>query len=142
MTKEAAMHIHLDAVGGIAGDMFVAGMLDGWPEFAGTVQENLRLADLESDVRAEVLAHGDGVLTGHRFDVTKSASEPVGDAKGRRSEHSLDHHAHDHEHHDHDHHYHNVHGHDHGHHHDSHGHDHTHWGSCAPSSLQAAFRIT
>ncbi|MBP2236544.1 uncharacterized protein (TIGR00299 family) protein [Sinorhizobium kostiense] len=108
--------------------MFVAAMLDAWPEFAGTVQENLRIAGLESDVRAEMLPHDDGVLTGHRFDVTKSTSEPVGDADDRRSEHSRDHHAHEHDHHHHDHgHHHHVHSQDHDHRHDRHGHDHTHW---------------
>ncbi|MET3596898.1 uncharacterized protein (TIGR00299 family) protein [Mesorhizobium shonense] len=68
-------HIHLDVLGGVAGDMFVAAMLDAWPNLAETVQENLRLAGLEDDVEAVVLPHDDGVLTGSRFDVKKTGSE-------------------------------------------------------------------
>ncbi|RUM06190.1 LarC family nickel insertion protein [Rhizobium chutanense] len=115
------MHIHLDAVGGIAGDMFVAAMLDAWPEFVGVVQKNLRLAGLESDVCAELLAHDDGVLTGRRFDVTRSGAT---DRPG-----AGDHHDHAHGHADHHHSHSHAHGHDHAHHHDDDGHDHhhTHW---------------
>ncbi|MBB4188445.1 hypothetical protein GGE07_005124 [Sinorhizobium terangae] len=110
----------MDAVGGIAGDMFVAAMLDAWPDFAGLVQENLRLAGLESCVRAEVLAHDDGVLTGRRFDVTKGGSKPSGDSGDRHPDH---HHRHDHDHHPH------VHSHDLSHQdgNDDHDHHHTHW---------------
>ena len=32
------MHIHLDPVGGMAGDMFVATMLDAFPPLEATVQ--------------------------------------------------------------------------------------------------------
>ena len=28
------MHIQLDPIGGIAGDMFIAAVLDAWPEWA------------------------------------------------------------------------------------------------------------
>lgn len=117
------MHIHLDAVGGIAGDMFVAAILDAWPEFSGVVQANLRLAGLESDVRAEVLAHDDGVLTGRRFDVTRIGSM---DQPGAGDHHS---HHHDHAHGHADHHHAHAHGDDHLHHHDEgrHDHHHTHW---------------
>nr|WP_312841733.1 nickel insertion protein [Sinorhizobium psoraleae] len=120
------MHIHLDAVGGIAGDMFVAAMLDAWPEFAGLVQENLLLAGLEADVRAEVLTHDDGVLTGRRFDVTKVGLKPSGAAGDHHSDHHQPHHHHDHAH-AHDHHH--VFSHDHAHHDgdDHHDHHHTHW---------------
>ncbi|AYG76768.1 LarC family nickel insertion protein [Rhizobium sp. CCGE532] len=110
------MHIHLDVLGGIAGDMFVAAMLDAWPELAGTVQENLRLAGLVEDVQANLLAHDDGVLTGSRFDVRKAdAEQDVARSDPHRHSHGHSH-AHDHDHHDeHDH------DEDHGHHH------HTHW---------------
>jgi uncharacterized protein (TIGR00299 family) protein len=41
MADTAARHIHLDAVGGIAGDMFVAAMLDALPELAASVLAEL-----------------------------------------------------------------------------------------------------
>lgn len=104
------MHIHLDALGGIAGDMFVAALLDAWPDLAGQVQANLRLAGLDADVQAQSLPHDDGVLTGHRFIVTKG---------GKTDGHTHDHHQDGHHlHHEHEHHHHpDTH----------HHHDHTHW---------------
>ena len=35
------MHIHLDTLGGISGNMFVAAMLDAWPELADALPEQL-----------------------------------------------------------------------------------------------------
>jgi len=133
------MHIHLDVLGGIAGDMFVAAMLGAWPELADTVETNLRLAGLEADVQAAFLAHDDGVLTGSRFDVRNVGSEqenPRAHADHHHRGHGdVHHHAHDHgHHHEHDH-----QGHDHGHHH-------THWrdlramldGSALPEDVKRA----
>ncbi|CDX35722.1 conserved hypothetical protein [Mesorhizobium plurifarium] len=119
---EGPMHIHLDVLGGIAGDMFVAAILDAWPDLAEIVQQNLRLAGLEDDVEAVVRPHDDGVLTGSRFDVTKMGSEQA-TARPHCSHHA---HGHAHEHNDHDerhgqHHHEHVHDEHHGHHH------HTHW---------------
>ena len=137
------MHIHLDALGGVAGDMFVAALLDAWPELAGAVQANLRLAGLTADVQAEALPHDDGVLTGHRFIVTKD---------GKTDSHGHDRHAgraHDHTHGDHDHHHHHEHDHHAGHrhhHHSEDGHHHTHWrdlrASLEASALPAPVRDT
>ncbi|CDX19994.1 conserved hypothetical protein [Mesorhizobium sp. SOD10] len=116
------MHIHLDALGGIAGDMFVAAMLDAWPDLTAMVQQNLRLAGLEDDVQAVVHPHDDGVLTGSRFDVTKMGS---GQATARpHADHPA--HGHAHERDDHD----EQHGqHHHEHVQDKHRghHQHTHW---------------
>ena len=121
MTKEErGMHIHLDAVGGIAGDMFVAALLDARPDLSEAVQDNLRLAGLQDDVHATILPHDDGVLTGSRFDVRKTGSEQ-GHPEAHSHSHAHEHrHGHDHPHHDH------AHNH---HHHDDvrHHHHHTHW---------------
>ncbi|CDX17428.1 conserved hypothetical protein [Mesorhizobium sp. ORS 3324] len=119
---EGPMHIHLDVLGGIAGDMFVAAMLDAWPDLAEVVQNNLRLAGLEDDVEAVVHPHDDGVLTGSRFDVTKMGSEQEA-IRPHCGHHA---HGHAHEHDDHDerhgqHHHEHVHDEHHGHRH------HTHW---------------
>jgi hypothetical protein len=142
------MHIHLDPVGGIAGDMFVAALLDAFPDQVDGVLSAVRLAGLGDDVVTSVLDFGDGVLVGKRFDVRKSSVSKHHDSwvgyhhePGHVSAPGLEHLAHAHEraalgsdahrhdhahgdrhdgrhHHDHDHH------HDHGH---GHHHDHTHW---------------
>ena len=66
-------HVHLDPVGGVAGDMFAAALLDACPEHeAGTVAAAARV----SGVHCRVLRHGDGVLTGVRFSV--DAAQPHG----------------------------------------------------------------
>ena len=129
------MHIHLDIVGGIAGDMFAAAMLDAWPEFAPAVAENLRLAGLGAEIRADLLAHNDGVLAGHRFDVVNTAQPKPVPAQAAA-------HTHDHNH-DHDHHHaHDHHSHDHGH----GSHAHTPWSelrqSLAGSGLAAEVKRT
>lgn len=63
------MHIHLDPLGGVAGDMFAAAMLDAWPEFRGPLLEALTRLDAPADLAVEVLDHNDGTLTGKRFRV-------------------------------------------------------------------------
>lgn len=72
-------HIHLDPVGGVAGDMFVAALLDAFPDLKGRVEEALAQAGLEEDVSAEARPFGDGVLTGTRFLVSKVESAPAHD---------------------------------------------------------------
>lgn len=65
-----SLHVHLDPVGGIAGDMFVAALLDAWPDLADGTIAAVRSVGLGDDVRIELLAHRDDVLTGSRFLVT------------------------------------------------------------------------
>jgi uncharacterized protein (TIGR00299 family) protein len=60
------MHIHLDVVGGIAGDMFAAAMLDAFPEHADDLMGTIRLLELDG-VRCRHAAHRDHALTGSRF---------------------------------------------------------------------------
>ncbi|MGI4975383.1 MAG: LarC family nickel insertion protein [Janthinobacterium lividum] len=79
-------HIHLDPLGGVAGDMFAAALLDAFPAHA---QDAARAAALLSGVPCRLAAHDDGTLTGRRFLV---------DAAG--GDHGHDHH-HDHDHDDH-----------------------------------------
>lgn len=68
------MHAHLDPVGGVAGDMFVAALLDAWPALAGEVPALLRLAGLPDTVTARILSHRDHGLMGVRFQVTNAAA--------------------------------------------------------------------
>ena len=64
--RPVPMHIHIDAVGGIAGDMFAAAMLDAWPALGEGLVDALRSAGLAKDVgvRWEKV---DEMLAGSRF---------------------------------------------------------------------------
>ncbi len=63
------MHIHLDPVGGIAGDMFAAAMLDYHRDWQKPLYETIRGCGLAADLDVCALPHNDGCLTGHRFEV-------------------------------------------------------------------------
>jgi uncharacterized protein (TIGR00299 family) protein len=64
------MHYHFDPVGGIAGDMFVAALLDLNPERAAAAIAATRVAGLEPGVSLEHRAFTDGILSGSRFAVS------------------------------------------------------------------------
>lgn len=65
------MHIHLDAVGGVAGDMFIAAMLDAFPNLRDGMVAAIRVAGLPAEVHIGVAEHRDHALTGLRFRVTE-----------------------------------------------------------------------
>jgi len=69
------MHIHLDPVGGVAGDMFVASLLDAWPELADRALCAIRKTGLCDTVEIKYLPYNDGILSGSRFSVTKRVAE-------------------------------------------------------------------
>ncbi len=60
-------HLHLDPLGGLAGDMFAAALLDLDPALGDDLLPLLRSVGLADDVGIAVLAHNDGVLQGRRF---------------------------------------------------------------------------
>ncbi len=59
-------HIHLDPLGGAAGDMFVAAMLACFPEHR---DDAIGAARQLAGVDCRLVGHDDGVLTGSRFEV-------------------------------------------------------------------------
>jgi uncharacterized protein (TIGR00299 family) protein len=70
-------HLHLDPLGGLAGDMFNAALIDAFPEYeVGAIAA----AESVADVRCLASPHRDHVLTGRRFVVRESAAQ--GDSQG------------------------------------------------------------
>jgi pyridinium-3,5-bisthiocarboxylic acid mononucleotide nickel chelatase len=66
-TSPDATRIHLDPVGGLAGDMFVAAMLDAWPERETAMVGAVQAAGLPAGIALELLPHTDHALSGRRF---------------------------------------------------------------------------
>lgn len=87
-SAQAITAIHLDAVGGIAGDMFAAAMLDALPSAWPACARAIAAVAPPAGVEASLADHSDGVLTGRRFLVAgvDEAHDPT------------HHHAHSHDH--------------------------------------------
>ena len=66
-------HIHLDPVGGIAGDMFIAALLDAWPDLTTDLVTAIHAAGLPDAIQIDVRRDRDAVLTGNRFKVRENA---------------------------------------------------------------------
>ncbi|HEY5292527.1 MAG TPA: LarC family nickel insertion protein [Burkholderiales bacterium] len=67
------MHLHLDPVGGIAGDMFIAALLDAFPGLSAGMDAALAKVGLPPGARCALLAHHDGILCGRRFELSLPA---------------------------------------------------------------------
>ena len=81
------MHIQLDPVGGIAGDMFAAAVLDAWPELESDLAGALARAGLDAIATVERVDYTDHALTGSRFEV-READGSARDPSCRRGRHS------------------------------------------------------
>ena len=94
------MHIQLDPVGGIAGDMFAAAVLDAWPELEPPLVSALKRAGLDAIATVERLDHADDALTGSRFAVHETMRGDrvphvhEGDGHGQGDRHAPDHEHH------------------------------------------------
>ncbi|HEX6112910.1 MAG TPA: LarC family nickel insertion protein [Geminicoccaceae bacterium] len=71
-------HLHLDPLGGLAGDMFLAALLDAHPELAEATFAAMRAAGLPDSWQTRLVRHDDGVLSGHRVVIEAPAVEPGG----------------------------------------------------------------
>jgi len=69
----AASHIHLDPLGGLAGDMFLGAVLDAWPELAEGCFAAMRAAGLPPSWQTRHVEHRDGALTGSRIAIEPPA---------------------------------------------------------------------
>ena len=68
------MQIQLDALGGVAGDMFVAAMLDAFPAWEAGALASIA-AVLGEEARCGLVEHNDGVFRGRRFLVEGAADD-------------------------------------------------------------------
>ncbi|AWB66101.1 LarC family nickel insertion protein [Saccharobesus litoralis] len=109
----SSTHIHLDIVGGIAGDMFIAAMLDCQPSLKKPVLEAVAQVIPDNIGQAELYAGINSGISGLKFKL----------ALNNNAEENGHHHTHEHEHeHEHKH----EHGHKHTHDHTHHEHEHSH----------------
>ena len=69
---------HLDPVGGIAGDMFAAALLDARSDLADGLRATLAGLGLPPSVQFSIDAHRDAALAGTRFKVTAPADDAHG----------------------------------------------------------------
>ncbi|WP_245258192.1 LarC family nickel insertion protein [Afipia sp. 1NLS2] len=86
------LHIHLDVVGGIAGDIFAAGMIDAFPKLRDAVLRNIS-AVLPANCGTPIFSEGkSGAIRALRFALAPS---------DKKATHTHTHHHHDHGHHHH-----------------------------------------
>jgi pyridinium-3,5-bisthiocarboxylic acid mononucleotide nickel chelatase len=92
------LEIHLDPLGGWSGDMFVAALLDAFPEFWPPVRAAIAALGLGAEAECRLVAHRDHALTGSRFLVGAEApAHSAGEAGAPQAhDHSLTPGQHDH----------------------------------------------
>jgi uncharacterized protein (TIGR00299 family) protein len=63
------LEVHLDLVGGLAGDMFIAALLDAFPDHEGRVLSAIEAVSKESPIVCALSVFQDGVIRGRQFRV-------------------------------------------------------------------------
>jgi uncharacterized protein (DUF111 family) len=64
---ESFLDIHLDPLGGLSGDMFVAALLDAFPEHWPHVQTAITCLNLGDEAQCRLAPHHDHSFAGRRF---------------------------------------------------------------------------
>jgi uncharacterized protein (TIGR00299 family) protein len=67
------VHIHVEPLGGLAGDMFVAALADAFPHLRDEAAGMLAAQDFPAELRIAFAPHDDGVLHGHRLRIDAPA---------------------------------------------------------------------
>jgi uncharacterized protein (DUF111 family) len=81
------IEIHMDPLGRIAGDMFIAALLHLRPDLEEGLARTISLCPLIEGVDADSAPHDDGVLTGRRFVVTRRERGEEGTGHRHRAGH-------------------------------------------------------
>lgn len=84
------MQVHLDAVGGVAGDMFIAAVTDAFPQLRDGMLEAIGQAGVPSGVECRFEAHRDHALTGSRFIVDEHHHHDHNDSPHHHHRHFAD----------------------------------------------------
>lgn len=74
--------VHLDTLGGIAGDMFVAAIADAFPEVANAVLVEVAKLQWPKGASVKFVEHRGGALRGRRFDVAEPHAHGHGHGHG------------------------------------------------------------
>ena len=69
------MFIHLNPIGGIAGDMFIAAMLDAWPELKPKVFDAMRQTGLPPDWSLELNSASSSSIMGKKLIIAGDAND-------------------------------------------------------------------
>ncbi len=88
------LEIHIDPLGGIAGDMFVAALIDLRPDLEPGLKRVLASTPLIEDITCDVAPHSDGILAGRRFLVRRQAHGGSADGGTAHYHHAHGHHNH------------------------------------------------
>jgi uncharacterized protein (TIGR00299 family) protein len=73
--RETYLELHLDLVGGLAGDMFIAAVLDAFPQYEPRVIDAIGALSESCAVACSLHEHHDHVLRGRRFQVRQLARD-------------------------------------------------------------------
>jgi uncharacterized protein (TIGR00299 family) protein len=87
LARSFFLEFHLDLVGGLAGDMFLAALLDAFPQHEPLVQRAIHSVFEERAIACSVVEHRDAVLRGRRFQVLARASQRAAGLSGSTQAH-------------------------------------------------------